>query len=205
MGQVNLDIMWSFFWGAVTQTIWGVAMYPLNWVPWPTPEGHNMASPATLTSDLRDSWTCFMGENPHPGVTTCDAEPAWAWFAAYLAFNIFFNILLMWLIKRLSGTWAAIGSILCGNVCGIFSQYELFAGESASMLTMAQWLALALSSVAMWVYNLEEEKDKNGKSVYGGEQSGDHRYDEHGAMGLDPNSEDFDPSDEPTAKSHSLM
>lgn len=38
------------------------------------------------------------------------------------------------------------GSILCGNLCGIFSQFELFAGPSASKLTMEQWMALILSS-----------------------------------------------------------
>ena len=29
----------------------------------------------------------------------------------------------------------------------------------------------------MWVYNIEEEVDVNGKSVYGERDQGDHRYD----------------------------
>ena len=28
----------------------------------------------------------------------------------YLLFNVFFNLFFLWLIKRLSGTWASIGS-----------------------------------------------------------------------------------------------
>ena len=52
-----------------------------------------------------------MGKNPTPEVTTCDAEPAWMWFMMYLLFNVFFNLFFLWLIKRLSGTWAAIGAL----------------------------------------------------------------------------------------------
>ena len=164
--QVNLDVMWSFFWAGMWQVIWGFLMFPLNWIPWPEPGGKNEQSPSKLGEDLADSWTCFMGTNPKPEVTTCDAEPAWVWFGCYLLFNVFFNLFFLWLIKRLSGTWAAIGSILCGNLCGIFSQYEIFAGKSARKLTMEQWLALVLSSIAMWVYNIEEETDIDGNSVY---------------------------------------
>lgn len=202
--QVNLDIMWSFFWSGMWQVIWGVALFPLEWVPWPKPGGHNTKSPATLMTDLADSWTCFTGTNPNPEVTTCSAEPAWLWFAAYLLFNVFFNLMFLWLIKRLSGTWASIGSILCGNLCGVFSQFKLFAGDSAAWLTMEQWNALALSSIAMAVYNVEEEVDVNGKTVYGEKESGDHRYDAHGALGIDPDSE-FTSDEEPDAMSHGIL
>merc|ERR1712032_716750 len=176
----------------------------MGWVPWPEPEGHNEKSPSTLSNDLADSWTCFMGTNPTPEVTTCDAEPAWAWFAVYLLFNVFFNLQFLWLIKRLSGTWASIGSILCGNLCGIFGQYKVFAGDSAASLTMEQWDALALSSVAMWVYNIEDETDKDGTTIYGTKDKGDHRYDDHGPMGLEPES-DYDTDEEPTAMDHTVM
>jgi len=199
--QVNLDVMWSFFWAGMWQVIWGFLMFPLNWIPWPEPGGKNEQSPSKLGGDLADSWTCFMGTNPKPEVTSCDAEPAYVWFGFYLLFNVFFNLFFLWLIKRLSGTWAAIGSILCGNLCGIFSQYEIFAGPSARKLTMEQWLALVLSSIAMWVYNIEEETDVDGNSVYAEKPKGDHRYDEHGPMGLDPES-DYESEDEPEAESH---
>jgi len=202
--QVNLDIMWSFFWAGMWQVLWGLLMFPLTWVPWPEPGGHNTKSASTFRQDLADSWTCFLGSNPSPEVTTCSAEPAWAWFMMYLLFNVFFNLLYLWLIKRLSGTWASIGSILCGNLCGIFSQYRLFAGDSATALTLEQWEALAIASVAMWVYNIEEEVDVDGRTVYGDKKGGDHRYDEHGRMGLDPDS-DASSGDEPDASSHTLM
>ncbi|CAJ1329966.1 unnamed protein product [Effrenium voratum] len=203
--QVNLDVMWSFFWSGMWQVLWGVLLYPLNWVPWPTPTGHNEATPAHMGQDLKDSWTCFMGTNPKPSITTCDSEPAYLWFAAYLLFNVFFNLFFLWLIKRLSGTWASIGSILCGNLCGFFSQYEIFAGKSAAALTMEQWMALVLSSIAMWVYNIEDETDINGKSVYGEKERGDHRYDSAGPLGLEPDADEYASDDEPTAQDHTVM
>eukprot|EP00931_Biecheleriopsis_adriatica_P056586 TRINITY_DN33533_c0_g1_i1.p1 TRINITY_DN33533_c0_g1~~TRINITY_DN33533_c0_g1_i1.p1 ORF type:complete len:527 (+),score=93.25 TRINITY_DN33533_c0_g1_i1:93-1583(+) len=203
--QADLNIMWSFFWAGMWQVLWGILMYPLTWVPWPTPTGHNEASPSTLGQDLQDSWTCFLGTNPSPSVTTCAQEPAWVWFMVYLLFNVFFNLLFMWLIKRLSGTWASIGSILCGNLCGIFGQFAFFAGDSAAPLSMEQWLALALSSLAMVVYNLEDEADTKGNSVYASKEGGDHRYDEHGRMGLDPDSEAYASEEVETMQDHTLF
>eukprot|EP00434_Breviolum_minutum_P000335 symbB.v1.2.000280.t1/scaffold23.1/size449444/7 len=148
-----------------------------------------------------------MGKNPKPSVTTCDAEPAYLWFMMYLLFNVFFNLFFLWLIKRLSGTWASIGSILCGNLCGIFSQFELFAGKSAAKLTFEQWMALILSSIAMWVYNIEEEVDVNGKSVYGEKEwlseAKDHArwtpIDTYGPMGVEPDDDEYASDDEPMA------
>eukprot|EP00928_Gymnodinium_smaydae_P039381 TRINITY_DN26917_c0_g1_i2.p1 TRINITY_DN26917_c0_g1~~TRINITY_DN26917_c0_g1_i2.p1 ORF type:complete len:490 (-),score=67.69 TRINITY_DN26917_c0_g1_i2:6-1475(-) len=203
--QVNLDVMWSFFWAGMWQVVWGIGMYPLNWLPYPTPDGYNQRSPATLFQDLSDSWTCFLGSNPSPLDTTCSSEPAYVWFVVYLLFNVFYNLLFLWLIKRLSGTWASIGSILCGNLCGIFGQYAIFAGDSATPLSMEQWLALVLSSLAMWVYNVEDETDVHGASVFGTGAEGDHRYDNYGPLGLEPDPEQFLAEDEPMAATHSLM
>ena len=73
------------------------------------------------------------------------------------------------------------------------------------MLTMEQWLSLALSSLAMWVYNTEEETDMSGQTALGVKEPGDHRYDEHGKMGVDPDSEEFDSADEHDASSHGVF
>jgi len=164
---VDLDIMWSFFWAGMWQVLWGFLMYPITWVSMPTPSGGmSSTSPSTFGQDMADSWTCFMGTNPTPQINTCEEDPAWAWFMMYLLFNIFYNLLFLWIIKHLSGTWGAIGGIVCGNLAGVFSQYEFLAGGSAKALTMEQWLALILSSAALWVYNIEDEVDVEGNSVY---------------------------------------
>ncbi|OLP88477.1 Crt-like 3 [Symbiodinium microadriaticum] len=211
--QVNLDVAWAFFWQSAWQVLWGLLFIPACWIPWPTPSGRNEASFSTFGKDLADSWTCFMGQNPNPKITSCSAEPAWAWFSIYLLFNVFFNLCLMWLIKRMSSTWAAVGAILCGNLGGFFSQFEVFGGKSAQPLSMEQWMALILSSIAMWVYNIEafvnswekEEVDATGRSVYGEMTLGDHRYDTRGDMGLDPDSDGFQSDGEPTAEDHTTL
>jgi len=107
--QVDLDVAWAFWWQCAWQVLWGLVFIPACWIPWPTPSGHNEASFSTFGQDLADSWTCFMGRNPHPEITSCSAEPVYGWFVLYCFFNVSCNLALMWLIKQLSSTWASIG------------------------------------------------------------------------------------------------
>eukprot|EP00660_Eupelagonema_oceanica_P006717 gene6717-21914_t len=156
--------------------------YTINWIPYPLPHtpgsvdpatnqsipDHNTQAPSSLGTDLADAWTCFSGTNPSgSGVTSCDSEPAWLWFVVYLAFNLFFNLLLLWLTKYLSATWATIGTVLCGNLYGVFNQWEVIGGKGYEIMTAEQWLALIYSSMAMWVYNIADERNADGKSIYG--------------------------------------
>mmetsp|Transcript_73641 Transcript_73641/g.193197 ORF Transcript_73641/g.193197 Transcript_73641/m.193197 type:complete len:527 (-) Transcript_73641:21-1601(-) len=209
--QVNLDVMWSFFWAGMWQVVWGLVMYPAVWIHWPSPgsSDDSQASPSTMGRDIHDSWLCFTGVNPNASITTCDGDPAWVWFIVYLLFNVFYNVFFNWLIKKLSGTWASIGSILCGNLCGILSQYAIFAGNSAELMNLEQWTALVLSSVAMWVYNVDDEVDVHGDSVWGQKEKGDHRYDVHGVLGVHPDEEEYAEDDmmgrTSTARSHGLF
>merc|ERR1712232_1141358 len=118
--------------------------------------------------DLGDSWTCFIGENPHSGISSCSADQAWLWFLVYLLFNVSFNVCMLWLTKYLSATWASIGNVLCGDLYGVFGQFGVISGGGSNQwMPLEQWLALAFSSVAMWVYNIEDEVGIDGKSVYG--------------------------------------
>merc|ERR1712190_374144 len=152
------------------QVVWGMVGYTSNWIPYPVPGSHNDASPSTLRSDLSDAWICFTGFNPHPGHTegdTCTTDSAWLWFIVYLIFNVTFNLILLWLTKHLSATWASIGNVLCGDLYDVFGQFSFINGSGSKWLPLEQWLALMLSSIAMWVYNIEDEMDSTGKSVYG--------------------------------------
>ena len=164
--QLNLDVAYGYFWQCVWQVPWGMVFIPASWIPWPTPSGHNEASFSTFGQDLADSWTCFMGQNPKPQIVSCSAEPVCHWWAIYLFFNVSCNLCLTWLIKHLSSTWASAVAILCGNLGGFFSQFEIIGGKSAQILSMEQWMALVLSSVAMWIYNVQDEEDVRGQSVY---------------------------------------
>merc|ERR1712151_1447930 len=123
--------------------------------------------------DLGNAWTCFGGMNPNPEVSSCSTGAAWVWFVVYLAFNVFFNLLMLWLTKYLSATWASIGNILCGDLYGVFGQFKVFSGTGSKIMPLEQWLALVLSSIAMWVYNLEDEVDIQAKTLEGEECQSD--------------------------------
>jgi hypothetical protein len=167
MKGADLDCMWASWWSGNMQIVWGLLCYTMNWIPYPVPGGHNTQSPATLGSDLADAWTCFGGTSPKPTDTSCSTGDAWVWFIMYLAFNVFFNLLMLWLTKYLSATWASIGNILCGDLYGVFGQFKIVSGSGSKWMPLEQWLSLILSSIAMWVYNIEDEMDIDGKSVYG--------------------------------------
>lgn len=173
MKRVDMDLMWATFWSGNFQVLWGILFYTINWIPYPIPGGHNEKSPATLGSDLSDAWKCFLGTNPSPDVTSCSEDSAWLWFVVYLIFNISFNVLMLWLTKYLSATWASIGNVLCGDLYGVFGQFSFVSGKGSKVMPLEQWLALSYSSVAMWVYNVEDEVDKDGQSVYGIPQDAD--------------------------------
>ena len=177
--EVNLDVAWGYFWQCAWQVMWGLVFIPASWIPWPTPTGTNEATVSSFGGAMRDSWSCFLGHDPDPSITSCSAEPIWGWFTLYLFFNVSCNLCLTWLVKHLSSTWASIGAILCGNVGGFFSQFEIFGGKSAQALSLEQWMALVLSSLAMWIYNMQDEQDVHGRSVYGQRTA-----DTHGPQGL---------------------
>ena len=59
---------------------------------------------------LSKTFECFVGHAPSnsTGDLAC-ASPggsAAQWFVVYLVFNVSFNVLLLWLTKRMSATWA---------------------------------------------------------------------------------------------------
>jgi len=164
---VDLDLMWATFWSGNFQVLWGLLMYGVNWIPYPVPGGTNAQSPATLGSDLAGSWACFTGHAPTPTQVSCTTDSAWLWFICFLCFNVFFNLLMLWLTKYLSATWASIGNVLCGDLFGIFGQFGFVSGSASRVMPLAQWLSLALSSMAMWVYNIEDEVNADGQVVYG--------------------------------------
>jgi hypothetical protein len=149
--EFDMNCMWASWWSGNMQIFMGWFCFMISWLPYPVPGGgHNTQSPLTLGSDLADSWTCFTGSNPKPSEdSSCTTGTAWAWFIVYLAFNVFFNLLMLWLTKYLSATWASIGNILCGDLYGVFGQFGIFSGTGTKVMPLEQWLALILSSIAM--------------------------------------------------------
>ena len=45
------------------------------------------------------------------GVCAAEGGSAALWFLIYILFNVVFNVLLLWLTKRMPATWAQIGTV----------------------------------------------------------------------------------------------
>lgn len=153
---VDLDVCYATWWSGNFQVCWGLLLFWVNWIPLPEQPD---TPPSTTFQTIADTWKCFNGEIPKHGQEFCAAGggPAIKWFAIYLLFNLTFNVCLLWLTKRMSAVWAQIATTLCLDLTNIFSQYKAIVGDSARWMTISQWLATALASVALWTYNLEPE------------------------------------------------
>merc|ERR1712232_183243 len=88
------------------------------------------------------------------------------WFWLYLAFNVTFNLLMLWLTKQMSATWAQIATVLCLDLTNVFGQYQFLAGGGAQTMTLTDWLATVLASLSLWVYNLEPERHRHKGEAY---------------------------------------
>merc|ERR1719291_1680836 len=53
--------------------------------------------------------------------------------------------------------WANIATTLCLDLTNIFSQSSLLMGKGAQIMSLSDWIATVLASVALWTYNLENE------------------------------------------------
>lgn len=168
--SVDLEVMYASFWSGMWQIGWGFLMFPVNWIILPDPAPKNYAS--DTFPFLRDTFICFMGGVPDPNNANdqkCDAPggSAFIWFMFYLLFNVSFNVLFLWLAKRMSSTWAAVATVLCLDVTSLLSMSKTLQGDEAVPVTLEQYFGLILAAIAMWVYNLAPEVDKDGNAVEG--------------------------------------
>ncbi|KAL1520522.1 hypothetical protein AB1Y20_022099 [Prymnesium parvum] len=196
--SVDLEVMYASLWSGYWQILWGVIMFPINWIPMPAPaEPHYAQDTAHF---IGRAWTCFWGSVPvdaqgnpyspatnvsHTVYSACNTSivtwtytandevcasaggSAALWFVVYILFNVTFNVLLLWLTKRMSGTWAQIGTVLCLDLASLFSQFQFIMGSEAQVLTVQQWFGLIIAGIAMWVYNLKDELDASGNQIKG--------------------------------------
>jgi len=172
--SVDLEVMYASLFAGWWQIFWGLVFFPVNWIRLPYPAEPN--PPGETLDFLSRSITCFMGHVPtnssglpisSDAVCASPGGSAATWFVVYLLFNVSFNVLLLWLTKRMSGTWAQVATVLCLDIASFFSQFRFLMGDEASPLRLEQYLALVVAAIAMWVYNLQDEVDVEGGLVKG--------------------------------------
>jgi len=177
--DVDLEVMYATLWSGNWQVLWGLLLFPMNWIPLPSPAVAD--HPSQTGEYLSRAWECFHGTAPTSYNTTTGstyisqndavcASPggnAFQWFLVYLCFNITFNLLFLWLVKRMSATWATIATVLCLDLTSLLSMSTFLEGIEAQPVTFEQYLGLIIAGMSMWVYNLKEELDQNGDAISG--------------------------------------
>lgn len=153
--SADCDIVYATFWSGNFQILWGFLCVPLMWLHIP---GQDI-SPGQTFQAIADTLSCMGGNVPHPGDESCAVSPTpWFWFVIYLIFNLSFNLLQLWLVKYLSATWTQIATVLCLDLTNIFGMIPFIAGGGAQMMSLNDWLATVLASIALWTYNQQPEK-----------------------------------------------
>lgn len=156
----DLDIVYASFWGGWWQIVAGLALFPMNWIPLPSPA--TQQDPRDTMTYLYHGMQCTIGIVPtdSPLDQVCAAaggSPA-VWFGVYLLCTMSFNVLLNWLTKYMSATWANIASVLCLDLSALLGMSTLLMGSEARDVTLEQYLALLLAGIAMAVYTLNDER-----------------------------------------------
>jgi len=155
----DLEIMYASLWSGYWQILWGLIMFPINWIPMPDPAVRQY--PSDTLAYMNNTLTCFFGVAPtEADKSSCEAEGGTAayWFLWYLLFNCLFNILMLYLTKKMSATWATIGTVLCLDLTSVFGGVRFFMGSETQSVTLEQWVGLGVAGVGFWCYCLENEK-----------------------------------------------
>merc|ERR1712070_734034 len=158
---VGADIFYVTWWSGAFQVLWGWMCIPIMWIQQP---GQDYLPPADTFKAVAETLTCLGGTDPG-GDASCSAQhtPPWVYVILYFTFNATFNLCITWLIKRISATWVQLATVLCLNLCNIFSSQKWIMGSSAQALTAWDWAAAIMMSIALWVYNMQPETTADGK------------------------------------------
>mmetsp|Transcript_67990 Transcript_67990/g.208357 ORF Transcript_67990/g.208357 Transcript_67990/m.208357 type:complete len:474 (-) Transcript_67990:189-1610(-) len=151
----DVEVVYATWWAGVFQVPWGMLCFTLSW----TKMFGDTVPPGQTFQALRDTGACILGYVPHPGDESCaeDSPPPWFWYILYLAGNVMWVVLRLWLTKYLSAVWTQTGQVLCFNLTSIFGMFPVLAGGGAQNLTVNDAFALVLASIALWVYGMEPE------------------------------------------------
>lgn len=155
---VGADIFYVTWWSGWFQVLWGWLCIPIMWLPLP---GQDVLPPQNTFKAVANTFQCLAGTLPtgYPDADSCTSgTPPWVYVILYFSFNATFNLCITWLIKRISATWVQVATVLCLNLCNILSSQKWIMGPGAQSLTAWDWAAAIITSIALWVYNMQPEK-----------------------------------------------
>lgn len=173
---VDADIFYVTWWSGWFQLMWGWVCIPLIWLPLP---GQDAVSIQETPQAIVDTFRCIGGD-AGVGPECASGTPPWIYVLLYFAFNATFNLCITWLIKRISATWVQVATVLCLNLCNIFSTQRWIMGSGAEPMTLYDWGGAIVVSFALVVYNLQPEVTADGKEMLQ-QQAGSFVADGHAA------------------------
>ncbi|CAE7596811.1 crtp3 [Symbiodinium sp. CCMP2456] len=159
----DVEVVYATWWSGVFQVLWGILCVPLFWIKLP---GQEQLPPGQTFQALLDTCSCMLGNVPHPGDEACASNPSPVfWYVIYLAFNVSWVVLRICLIKYLSAVWTTVATVLCMDLTNVFGMIPFLAGGGAQIMSLNDWLASVLASIALWVYSMEPEIRKKSKAM----------------------------------------
>ena len=162
----NMDIAWFSWMQAPMNLLLGIIFTPTMLIPWPDAQH---VSGKDFFKVIGWTWDCFVNSKDTGPLTQeqqdCSSQsldPVVVMFL-YFCFNLFFNILMAWLLKNTSAIWMQVGNG-CVQVLGqILCQFEPIAGKNGKyVLRFSDWTAIIVSITGFWLYNLYKEHKKKG-------------------------------------------
>eukprot|EP00931_Biecheleriopsis_adriatica_P061761 TRINITY_DN37154_c0_g1_i2.p1 TRINITY_DN37154_c0_g1~~TRINITY_DN37154_c0_g1_i2.p1 ORF type:complete len:426 (-),score=46.50 TRINITY_DN37154_c0_g1_i2:136-1413(-) len=165
----DVEVVYATWWSGVFQILWGILLVPFLWIKMP---GQYVAPGETFTA-LGNAFSCLCGNVPQPGDEACATSPVpFFWFFIYLFFCVSYQVLVVWLTKYLSAVWVMVAAVLCLDLTNVLSMVPFLAGGSSAVMSVNDWLATILASVAIWVYSMQKEytpppKDYGNECIYG--------------------------------------
>jgi len=166
---VDADIFYVTWWSGWFQLLWGWISFPLLWIPLP---GQEALNPGDTLETIANTFRCIGGDTlptpefPGGQVPSCGGSPSpLVYVLLYFSFNATFNLCITWLIKRISATWVQVATVLCLNLCNIFSTQHWIMGDSAQPMSAYDWGGAIVVSFALVVYNLQPEVTADGQEI----------------------------------------
>jgi len=158
---VDADIFYVTLWSGWFQWLWGWICIPVMWIHLPN---QPVLTPGQTLVAFTNTTKCLAGDGDI-GPSCDQAPPPYVYVLLYFAFNATFNLCITWLIKRISATWVQVATVLCLNLCNIFSSLKFIMGSSAQPMSAYDWAAAVIVSFALVVYNLQPEVTADGTKV----------------------------------------
>lgn len=173
---VDADIFYVTWWSGWFQMFWGYICLPLIWIPLPgQPQLFIKDTPKAVV----DTFRC-MGGSAEVGESCASGTAPWIYVLLYFTFNATFNLCITWLIKRISAIWVQVATVVCLNLCNIFSTWHFIMGAGTEPMGPYDWAGAIVVSFALVVYNLQPEVTADGKEMLQ-QQAGSFVADGHAA------------------------